>query len=408
MKLNILFFILLHGVISSCTSQTILWSEYSFKGDFHAIVPLYDSTFVLVGGGDDWLLVGVDKTGAILWQKSMGTKGRDYALDIIADKDGGFLVLGSWEHNFDPPYRASKSRLAKFDKNGELIWEQIYTKGIYCSLSKIFELKEKGYILAGLFNSGKDNSESNRNYDAWIVRIDEYGKILWEKTIGGSGTDNITDVVQLADEQLLLSGYSFVYDKEAEDEENGQVILAQLTLDGTLIGSKEIGGIGYEGAEKIVPSPDGGFLLFGTTDSPDFGKPKSRYDKEEEEDEDEWDEDLFVCKINKQLKIEWIKRYGGTNTDSFWDCVATKRGVVMLGYSTSRGGDFAKSAFNEYSVVFEINWNGKTKWVNTFDRATISGVYSIGKINEEDFILTGKNEKAAGVLVFRKKGKNRD
>ncbi len=289
-----------------------------------------------------------------------------------------------------------------------MIWEQIYSKGIFCGLSKIYELKEKGYILAGLFNSGTNDLES-RNYDAWIVRIDEHGKTLWEKTIGGSGTDKITDVVQLADGQLLLSGYSFIYDKEAEDEENGQVILAQLTLDGTLIGSKEIGGIGYEGAEKIVPSPDGGFLLFGTTDSPDFGKPKSRYDKEEEEEdnEDEWDEDLFVCKISKQLKIEWIKRYGGTNTDSFWDCVATKRGVVMLGYSTSRDGDFAKSAFNEYSVVFEINWNGKTKWVNTFDRATISGVYSIGKINEEYFILTGKNEKATGVFAFRKKGKRK-
>ncbi len=208
MKLNILFFILLHGVISSCTAQTLLWSNFSFKGDFHAVAPLHDSTCVLVGGGDDWLLVRVDKTGAILWQKSMGTKGRDYALDVIVDKDGGFLVLGSWEHNFDPPYRASKSRLAKFDKNGELIWEQIYSKGIFCCLSKIYELKEKGYILAGLFNSGTNDLES-RNYDAWIVRIDEHGKTLWEKTIGGSGTDKITDVVQLADGQLLLSGYSF-------------------------------------------------------------------------------------------------------------------------------------------------------------------------------------------------------
>ena len=187
----------------------------------------------------------------------------------------GFLVLGSWEQNIDPPYRASKSRLAKFDKNGELIWEQIYSKGIYCDLSKVVEFEEKGYMLIGLFNSGTDDSDRNRNYDAWIVRIDKHGEILWEKTIGGSVTDNITDIIQLADKQLLFLGYSFIYDKDAEDEENCQIILTQLTLDGTLIGSKGIGGIGFEDAEEIVPTPDGGFLLCGTTDSPDFGKPKS-------------------------------------------------------------------------------------------------------------------------------------
>ena len=94
MKLNILAFILLHGLISSCVAQTFLWSNFSFKGDFHAIAPLYDSTYLLVGGGEDWLLVSVDKTGDVLWQKSMGTRGSDYALDVIADKNGGFFGAG--------------------------------------------------------------------------------------------------------------------------------------------------------------------------------------------------------------------------------------------------------------------------------------------------------------------------
>ncbi len=409
MKLNILSAILLHGIISSCLGQTPLWSNFSFKGDFHAIATLSDGNFLLAGGGDDWLMVKIDKSGSIIWQKKMGTQGSDFAWDIIPDKAGGFLVLGFWATSINYPKRTGKSKLARFDKNGELLWEKIYTMGkySYSNLNRIIELKEKGYLLTGSYNSGKDVSKENMNYDAWIVRVDENGEILWEKTIAGPGTDGIYDIVQLKNGQLLLSGFTFMPDKKAEDEENCQIMLIQLNTDGTIIGSKAIGGIDFEVAEKIFPTPDGGYLLCGTSNSPDFGKPKSRTGEEDEDGEVYWDEDIFVCKVNSHLQTEWIKRYGGTSDESLWDCVATNKGVVILGYSTSHDGDFAKSALNQYSVVFEINWNGKIKWANTFDQANISAIYTIGKIDDEHFILTGKKEMASGFFAFRKKGKTK-
>lgn len=408
MKLNILSFILLHGILSSCVGQTPLWSNFSFKGEFLAIAPLSDSSFILAGGGSDWLLVKIDKTGSTIWQKNIGTNGNDCVRGIIPDRSGGFMVLGSWEENFDPPYRAGKSKLAKFDNNGELIWEKIYSKEnySYCALDRMIELKEKGYLLTGTCNSGKDVSKENMNYDAWIVRVDENGEILWEKTIAGPNSDGMDDIIQLKNGQLLLSGFSFMPDKEAEDEQNCQIMLIQLDTDGTIIGSKTIGGIGFEVADKIFPTPDGGFLLCGTTDSPDFGKPKSQSYEEDEDGEMYLDEDIFVCKVNKNLRLEWVKRYGGTDGDSLNDCVATNKGLAILGYSTSGDGDFAKSQLAVY-LVFEVNWNGKIKWANTFDRAYISAVYKIGKINDEDFILTGQKEKTSGVFAFRKKGKTK-
>jgi len=41
-----------------------------------------------------------------------------------------------------------------------------------------------------------------------LVKLNDLGIIIWQKTIGGSGFDNLTKIISTSDQNILLCGYS--------------------------------------------------------------------------------------------------------------------------------------------------------------------------------------------------------
>src|SRR5205085_1142487 len=68
-----------------------------------------------------------------------------------------------------------------------------------------------GYLLGGYSESGigGDKSEPNKgSADFWIVRIDKDGNKIWDKTIGGTGEDRLSSMIPSPDGGYLLGGTS--------------------------------------------------------------------------------------------------------------------------------------------------------------------------------------------------------
>jgi hypothetical protein len=60
-------------------------------------------------------------------------------------------------------------------------------------LTSAKETTDGGYILGGSSSSGisGENSKLKRNDDYWVVKLDENRNIIWDKTYGGTGVDQL-------------------------------------------------------------------------------------------------------------------------------------------------------------------------------------------------------------------------
>lgn len=100
----------------------------------------------------------------------------------------------------------------KIDSSGNKIWDKtIGGKGDDTYPWGFQPTLDGGYIIGGRSNSGKsgDKTESCRgDFDYWIVKLDKAGNLEWDKTIGGSGFDELTDLAEIEKGHFMVAGFS--------------------------------------------------------------------------------------------------------------------------------------------------------------------------------------------------------
>ena len=79
-----------------------------------------------------------------------------------------------------------------FAQTPTILWDKTLGGGGTDEPLTIIQTSDGGYLLAGYSSSyiSGDKSENSRGgHDFWIVKTDAGGNKLWDKTLGGSGTD---------------------------------------------------------------------------------------------------------------------------------------------------------------------------------------------------------------------------
>lgn len=115
---------------------------------------------------------------------------------------------------------------------------------------------------------------------------------------------------------------------------------------------KTFGGTGDDYSRKLIATPDGGYLLVGSTKSND-GDVVGNFGGE----------DGWVVKLNSSMQIEWQKCYGGTSDDYFIHAIANYDGTFLLIGSTL-SNDGMVSGNHGYSDIWvvKITSNGTVLW----------------------------------------------
>ena len=68
--------------------------------------------------------------------------------------------------------------------------------------------QDGNYVIAGDTRSNDgDVTEFNGNADVWVIKINDQGTLLWEKTLGGTGFDSARAVVATTN-GLAITGSS--------------------------------------------------------------------------------------------------------------------------------------------------------------------------------------------------------
>ncbi len=93
----------------------------------------------------------------------------------------------------------------------EIEWQNTIGGENYDELHSIQQTLDGGYILGGFSYSdisGDKTEASNGGYDYWVVKVDSFGEIEWQNTIGGNSDDFLYSIQQTFDGDYILGGYT--------------------------------------------------------------------------------------------------------------------------------------------------------------------------------------------------------
>jgi hypothetical protein len=311
-------------------------------------------------GSDDYWVVKNDFAGEKQWDRSFGGDEADNLLSIVPTSDGGFLLAGDSNSGINGNKTAAKKGdveafaadywVVKIDASGNREWDQTYGGVEREELSKIVLLTDGNYLLGGSSFSdaspvedltGKtENSRGGNDY--WLVKIAPDGSKIWDKTIGGEKSDELRDVVAMADGGYVLAGYSesdIGGDKSENSRGREDFWVIKFNSNNEIDWQRTLGGSGDDDCYAVLATTDGGYLVGGESESNISGEKtvdsKGVYD-------------YWVLKLGSNGNIQWEKTLvtGSKSNDWIRALLEPAAGEYLLaGYSTSDPGEEKTGAY---------------------------------------------------------------
>jgi hypothetical protein len=241
-------------------------------------------------GGYDFWVVKLNDTGAIQWQNCYGGNQDDIVNSIIQNGDGSYVIAGytnsdsgqiSSPHTscyVDPNWGLICTfdyLIIKIDNVGNLIWQKTYggTNNDYAT--SIVSSHDGGYMVAGSATSADGDVTGLLGYqNYWLIKLDSSGNLQWEKCYGGNYGDVATSIINTNDGGYFVIGNSNSDSLEVtnhHDTSNYNVDVWAVKIDstGTLLWENSFGGSLNDNASCVIKTLDGGFVIAGNTNSID-------------------------------------------------------------------------------------------------------------------------------------------
>ena len=222
-----------YWAIKTDGSGNLQWRKF-FGGSLSELplgaVETRNNNFIIVGSSDsddfniennkgsyDFWMIKIASTGALLLEKSFGGSAIDEARAIAATNDGNFIVVGdtrSSDVDVSLNNGAADIWILKISAEGDLIWEKTIGGSSFDVARAIYKTQDNGFLIAGSSRSLDNGFENKGQNDALILKIDENGNLLWQKTAGGSEIDFLYDVVELNNKLIIAVGESSSSDQD--------------------------------------------------------------------------------------------------------------------------------------------------------------------------------------------------
>ena len=406
---NLLFtsIVTLLSVTFSLAQPTVQWQKsVGGTGNDYAesIQQTNDGGYIVVGisysndgdvsgnqGASDCWVVKLNAFGTIEWEKSMGGSGDDNARLIQQTNDGGYIFIGPSDSN-DGDVSGNHGNLdywaVKLTSTGVIEWQKSLGGTGYEYAQYIQQTSDGGYIAAGSsFSNDGDVSGNHGGFDCWVVKLNNEGTIVWQKSLGGLSNDEAESIQQTNDGGFILAGHSDSNDGDVSGNHGGpDYWVVKLSSIGTIEWQKSLGGSGSDQAKSVQQTNDGGYIVAGYTSSND-GDVSVNYGYL----------DYWVVKLNSLGTIEWQKTLGGSDFDLAQSIQQTNDGeYIVAGYSYSNDVDVQSSQGNQDFWVVKLSNIGTIEWEKSLGGSGLENASSIQQTNEGGFIVAGSSNSNDG------------
>lgn len=344
----------------------------------------------------------------ILWEKSYGGKHADYLFDVIPTPDYGFILAGS-SVSKKTGNKTEDNRgdldywVWKMDDIGELDWQKSFGGAGQDLLRAVLLTNDGGFLLAGSSESGEglDKKDKSRgDTDFWLIKLNAKGGEEWQKTIGGFGQDEVNSIVRTKDGGFVLAGSSGsgISGEKSTDNFGGlDYWVVKIDSKGLIVWQNSFGGIYNDELRSVEMTLDGGFILGGSSNSPEGGNKTEKGLGQS---------DYWLVKIDDKGLEQWQKAIGGTGDDQLSVVHQTPKGTYILGGNSNSESGESKSTSNKSGTDFwlvALDADRQTLWQETYNIGKYDMLTSLVENNDHSMVLGGY---AQGELVKKSEGRS--
>ena len=237
-----------------------------------------------------------------LWKRTFGGIDLDRGKSVVQTLDGGFIITGL---TFSSSAGRNDLYLIKTDAFGYTEWEKKFGGDKWEWGTSVHQMSGGGYVVfgtTGSFGAG--------NGDAWLIKTDSLGNLIWDKTFGGTLNDKCRDGIITSDGGYIITGQA-----EAGPCGHGPLMIAKFDSNGIDKWNKTYQRGYYNEGYSIKQTSDGGYIILGG--SADISL------------------DFWLLKTDSFGDTLWTRKYGGDFWDSGFSIQLTSDGGYILAGSTS-------------------------------------------------------------------------
>ncbi|MBX2979343.1 MAG: T9SS type A sorting domain-containing protein [Flavobacteriales bacterium] len=327
-------------------------------GDFRGTVDLDpgpDALEFVSAGGPDLYITKLDSMGRVLWGHGIGGSGFDRAQSVATLSDGSVVVVGEYQGtvDFDPgpgqllltnePFEV-RTFILRLDADGELVWA--FNLGNGTLPFKVVVDAEDRIYAGGYFQGVTDldpgpgvlQTISNGGSDPWVVKLNSAGALIWARSFGGPGFDNLIDIALDGFGHLLLTGgFSGNMDADpgpdtfilpAPGANRRDVFVSKWDTSGTFIWARQFTTTNFNTTGLGVCSdPWGNVITTG------FFSGNTDFDPGPGTEVINGNYDLFVHKMDPDGEFLWVRHYGNPDLGAGEEVRSDAEGNIhVVGY----------------------------------------------------------------------------
>ncbi len=275
-------------------------------------------------------LLKTDEQGNKTWQKTYDDFDDSLGITVKQTNDEGYIICGI-NYNY---YDKSNVFLIKTDNIGTVSWVKTFEYNYDVIWDKVQQTTDDGYIIGGTTGDFLENF-----WLAFLIKTDEYGNEIWNKTYNVMDYTFGYSVLQSNDESFIIVGYT-----KQSSFQNEYAMIIKTDDNGVEEWNKT-----YEESVglSVQQTADNGFIIGGASLIQD---------------------DVYALLLKTDLYGNeiWNKSYSGLEEAYCWDVIETEdEGYVLTGMSiTSLNPNVS------YSPLLKTDNFGNEEWYRYFDFST--------------------------------------